>query len=80
MERELLSIRKFTEVYGVSHTKIGRKMTALSILGTPQSKGLPTLLSPTEQDQIAQTLFIPAAIREWGQSRATVFLLTRLGA
>jgi hypothetical protein len=35
-------------------------MTTLSIEGTPQGKGLPTLLSPVEQDAIAQTLFIPA--------------------
>jgi len=60
VEREPLSIRKFAEVCGVSHTEIGRKMTALGIAGTPQGKGLPTLLSPTEQDQIAQILFIPA--------------------
>lgn len=60
MEREPLSIRKFAEVCGVSHTEIGRKMTTLGIAGTPQGKGLPTLLSPAEQDQIAQILFIPA--------------------
>jgi len=60
VEREPLSIRKFAEVCGVSHTEIGRKMTALGISGTPQGKGLPTLLSPTEQDKIAQILFIPA--------------------
>ncbi|MGB3312319.1 MAG: hypothetical protein WBG32_08820 [Nodosilinea sp.] len=59
MERQPLSIRKFAEVCGVSHTEIGRKMTALGISGTPQGKGLPTLLSPAEQDSIAQTLFIP---------------------
>jgi hypothetical protein len=35
-------------------------MTALGISGTPQGKGLPTLLSPAEQDSIAQTPFIPA--------------------
>lgn len=58
MEREPLSIRKFGEVCGVSHTEIGRQMTALGISGTPQGKGLPTLISPTEQDKIAQTLFI----------------------
>jgi hypothetical protein len=60
VEREPLSIRKFAEVCGVSHTEIGRKMTALGISGTPQGKGLPTLLSPTEQDKIAAVLVIPA--------------------
>ncbi len=60
MEREPLSIRKFAEICGVSHTEIGRKMTALGIVGTPQGKGLPTLLSPAEQDKIAAVLFIPA--------------------
>lgn len=60
MERQPLSIRKFAEVCGVSHTEIGRKMTALGISGTPQGKGLPTLLSPAEQDKIAAVLFIPA--------------------
>ena len=60
MERQPLSIRKFAEVCGVSHTEIGRKMTALGISGTPQGKGLPTLLSPVEQDKIASVLFIPA--------------------
>jgi hypothetical protein len=58
VERELLSIRKFAEVCGVSHTEVGRKMTALGIKGTPQGKGKPTLLSPAEQDQIAATLFV----------------------
>ena len=60
MERQSLSIRKFADVCGVSHTEIARKMTALNIEGTPQGKGLPTLLSPSEQDQIAKVLFIPA--------------------
>jgi hypothetical protein len=36
VEREPLSIRKFAEVCGVSHTEIGRKMTVLGIAGTPQ--------------------------------------------
>jgi DNA-binding transcriptional MocR family regulator len=62
VERQALSIRKFAEVCGVSHTEISRKMTALSIEGTPQGKGLPTLLSPAEQDQIAAVLFIPAEL------------------
>jgi hypothetical protein len=35
-------------------------MKELNIEGTPQGKGLPTLLSGAEQDVIAQTLFIPA--------------------
>jgi hypothetical protein len=60
VEREPLSIRKFAEVCGVSHTEISRKMTALGISGTPQGKGLPTLLSAAEQDKIAQVLFVPA--------------------
>lgn len=60
MERQPLSIRKFAEVCQVSHTEIARKMTALGISGTPQGKGLPTLLSPAEQDAIAAVLFIPA--------------------
>jgi hypothetical protein len=60
VEREPLSIRKFAEVCGVSHTEISRKMTALGISGTPQGKGLPTLLSAHEQDQIAAVLFVPA--------------------
>ena len=60
MERQALSIRKFAEVCQVSHTEISRKMTALGIEGTPQGKGLPTLLSPTEQDAIAAVLFVPA--------------------
>ncbi|MGB3138439.1 MAG: hypothetical protein WBG38_09915 [Nodosilinea sp.] len=60
MERQPLSIRKFAEVCGVSHTEISRKMTSLGISGTPQGKGLPTLLSPVEQDKIATVLFIPA--------------------
>lgn len=61
MERQPLSIRKFAEVCGVSHTEISRKMRDLNIEGTPQGKGLPTLLSAAEQDAIAQTLFIPIA-------------------
>ena len=60
MERQSLSIRKFAEVCGVSHTEISRKMTALGIEGTPQGKGLPTLLSAAEQDLIAAVLFVPA--------------------
>ncbi|MBD2115243.1 MULTISPECIES: hypothetical protein [Cyanophyceae] len=60
MERQPLSIRKFAEVCGVSHTEIARKMTALNIEGTPQGKGLPTLLSGAEQDAIAAVLFMPA--------------------
>ena len=60
MERQPLSIRKFGEVCGVSHTEIQRKMKDLAIEGEPQGKGLPTLLSPAEQDRIAQVLFIPA--------------------
>ena len=60
MERQALSIRKFAEVCGVSHTEISRKMTALGIEGTPQGKGLPTLLSAAEQDSIAAVLFVPA--------------------
>ena len=60
MERQPLSIRKFAEVCGVSHTEIARKMRELEIEGTPQGKGLPTLLSANEQNAIAQTLFIPA--------------------
>ena len=60
MERQALSIRKFAEVCQVSHTEISRKMTALGIEGTPQGKGLPTLLSPAEQDAIAKVLFVPA--------------------
>ena len=60
MERQPLSIRKFGEVCGVSHTEIQRKMKDLAIEGEPQGKGLPTLLSPDEQDRIAQVLFIPA--------------------
>jgi hypothetical protein len=35
-------------------------MTTLSIEGTPQGKGLPTLLSAPEQDKIAAVLFVPA--------------------
>ncbi|MGB7314786.1 MAG: hypothetical protein WA939_17795 [Nodosilinea sp.] len=61
MERQPLSIRKFADVCGVSHTEISRKMKELSIEGTPQGKGLPTLLSGTEQDAIARVLFVPAA-------------------
>ncbi len=60
MEREPPPIRRFAEVCGVSHTEVGRKMTTLGISGTPQGKGLPTLLSPAEQDKIAAVLFIPA--------------------
>lgn len=60
MERQALSIRKFADVCGVSHTEIARKMKDLEIEGTPQGKGLPTLLSPAEQDAIAKVLFIPA--------------------
>jgi DNA-binding transcriptional MocR family regulator len=60
VERQALSIRKFAEVCGVSHTEIARRMKELSIEGTPQGKGLPTLLSPTEQDAIAAVLFVPA--------------------
>ena len=60
MERQSLSIRKFGDVCGVSHTEIQRKMKELDILGSPQGKGLPTLLSPDEQDKIAQVLFTPA--------------------
>ena len=41
----------------MSHTEISRKMGELNISGTPQGKGLPTLLSPDEQDKIAQVLF-----------------------
>lgn len=61
MERQALSIRKFADVCGVSHTEIARRMKELSIEGTPQGKGLPTLLSGAEQDAIAKVLFIPAA-------------------
>lgn len=60
MERQSLSIRQFADVCSVSHTEIARKMKALNIEGSPQGPGKPTLLSPDEQDQIAQTLFIPA--------------------
>ncbi|MGG6242649.1 hypothetical protein ACQ4N7_28915 [Nodosilinea sp. AN01ver1] len=60
MERQSLSIRKFADVCGVSHTEISRKMRELKIEGTPQGKGLPTLLSGAEQDKIAAVLFIPA--------------------
>lgn len=60
MERQPLSIRKFADVCGVSHTEIARKMKELEIEGTPQGKGLPTLLSATEQDAIAAVLFVPA--------------------
>jgi len=60
VERQPLSIRKFAEVCGVSHTEIQRKMKDLAIEGEPQGRGLPTLLSPVEQDRIAQVLFIPA--------------------
>jgi len=60
VERQALSIRKFAEVCGVSHTEIARRMKDLEIEGTPQGKGLPTLLSPAEQDAIAAVLFIPA--------------------
>jgi len=60
VERQALSIRQFATVCGVSHTEISRKMKDLSIEGTPQGKGLPTLLSAPEQDQIAAVLFIPA--------------------
>jgi DNA-binding transcriptional MocR family regulator len=60
VERQPLSIRKFAEVCGVSHTEISRKMKELQIEGTPQGKGLPTLLSAVEQDAIAAVLFVPA--------------------
>jgi hypothetical protein len=60
VERQALSIRKFAEVCGVSHTEIARRMKDLEIEGTPQGKGLPTLLSGAEQDAIAKVLFIPA--------------------
>ena len=60
MERQSLSIRKFAEVCAVSHTEVQRRMKELNIEGLPQGKGLPTLLNPAEQDQIAQALFIPA--------------------
>jgi hypothetical protein len=60
VERQALSIRKFAEVCGVSHTEIARRMKDLEIEGTPQGKGLPTLLSPAEQDAIAAVLFVPA--------------------
>lgn len=60
MERQALSIRKFADVCGVSHTEIARKMRDLEIEGTPQGKGLPTLLSGVEQDAIAAVLFVPA--------------------
>jgi hypothetical protein len=60
VERQALSIRKFAEVCGVSHTEIARRMKDLEIEGTPQGKGLPTLLSAAEQDAIAAVLFIPA--------------------
>ncbi|PSN13946.1 hypothetical protein C7271_17940 [filamentous cyanobacterium CCP5] len=60
MERQPLSIRKFADVCGVSHTEIGRQMKVLKIEGTPQGKGLPTLLSAAEQDAIAAVLFVPA--------------------
>lgn len=61
MERQTLSIRQFATVCGVSHTEISRKMKELNIEGTPQGKGLPTLLSESEQDMIADALVIPAA-------------------
>lgn len=60
MERQTLSIRQFAEVCGVSHTEISRKMKTLNIKGMPQGKGKPTLLSPAEQDALAQALFTPA--------------------
>ena len=60
MERQTLSIRQFATVCGVSHTEIARKMKELNIEGTPQGKGLPTLLSESEQDMIADALVIPA--------------------
>jgi DNA-binding transcriptional MocR family regulator len=62
VERQPLSIRKFAEVCGVSHTEIARKMRDLEIEGTPQGKGLPTLLSAAEQDKIAAVLFVPAEL------------------
>jgi len=61
VERQTLSIRQFATVCGVSHTEISRKMRELNIEGTPQGKGLPTLLSESEQDAIADALVIPAA-------------------
>ncbi len=61
MERQTLSIRQFANVCGVSHTEISRRMKELNIEGTPQGKGLPTLLNEAEQDAIAAALVIPAA-------------------
>ena len=60
MERQPLSIRQFATVCDTSHTEISRKMKELNIEGEPQGKGLPTLLSPAEQDAIAAVLFVPA--------------------
>ena len=60
MERQPLSIRQFATVCDTSHTEISRKMKELNIEGEPQGKGLPTLLSPTEQDAIAAVLFVSA--------------------
>jgi hypothetical protein len=68
VERQPLSIRKFGEVCGVSHTEVQRKMKELGVEGSPQGKGLPTLLSPDEQDRIAQALFVPVGAPSTAQS------------
>lgn len=59
VERKDLSIREFALLCNVSHTEVGRKMKDLDITGRPQGRGKPTLLSPADQDRIAQALFTP---------------------
>lgn len=60
VERKELSIREFSELCGISHTEMSRKMAALGIIGNPQGRGKPTLLSPADQDALSQALFTPA--------------------
>ncbi len=51
-----MGIREFARYYGYSEAEVRRAMRHLSIRGTSQGRGRPTLLSPTEQGALLEQI------------------------